>query len=91
LEKKLLVLGCSQTKRDAPGLLPAIDRYDGSSYRVLRKFLRNREWPRNLSIAVLSARYGLVGGFTSIEDYDERMTPRKASEWAPYCQNMYWS
>lgn len=87
MERKLLILGCSRTKRDAPGLLPAIDRYDGSSYRVLRKFLRNREWPRNLSVAILSAKYGLVGGFTGIEDYDERMTPRIASEWAPYCQN----
>ncbi len=83
--RKLLVLGCSQTKRDVPGLLPAIDRYDGSSYRVLRNFLRQREWPANLSVAVLSAKYGLVGGFTGIEDYDERMTPPRASEWAPHC------
>lgn len=83
--RKLLVLGCSQTKRDAPGLLPAIDRYDGSPYRVLRNYLREREWPTNLSVAILSAKYGLVGGFTGIEDYDERMTPTKASEWAPKC------
>lgn len=83
--RKLLVLGCSQTKRDAPGLLPAIDRYDGSPYRVLRNYLREREWPSNLSVAILSAKYGLVGGFTGIEDYDERMTPTKASEWAPKC------
>jgi hypothetical protein len=85
LDKQLLVLGCSQTKRDAPGLLPAIDRYDGSSYRVLRSYLREREWPSNLSIAILSAKYGLVGGITRIEDYDERMTPSKALELAPKC------
>ncbi len=83
--KQLLVLGCSQTKRETPGLLPAIDRYDGSSYRVLRSFLRQYEWPANLSVAILSAKYGLVGGFTGIEDYDERMTPAKALEWAPKC------
>jgi len=83
--KKLLVIGCSQTKRDAQGLLPAIDRYDGSSYRVLRSFLRGREWPSSLSVAVLSARYGLVGGFTEIVDYDERMTSTRAKEWAPLC------
>src|ERR1039458_66099 len=83
--KRLLVLGCSQTKREAPGLLPAIERYDGSSYRVLRSFLREREWPSGLSVAVLSATYGLVGGFTGIEDYDERMTPDRAVEWAPQC------
>lgn len=85
MSKQLLVLGCSQVKREAPGLLPAIDRYDGSPYRVLRSYLREREWPSNLSVAILSAKYGLVGGFTGIEDYDERMTPMKASEWAPKC------
>lgn len=86
LNRKLLVLGCSETKRNAPGLLPAIERYDGSAYRVIRKFLRSREWPKELSIAILSARYGLMGGFTSIEDYDERMTAQKALEWAPLCE-----
>jgi hypothetical protein len=85
-ERQLLVLGCSQTKRDTPGLLPAIERYDGSSYRVLRNFLRQREWPIGLSVAILSARYGLVGGVTEIEDYDERMTPEKASGWADQCE-----
>lgn len=74
-ERQLLVLGCSQTKRSALGKLPAIDRYDGSSYRVLRSFLRSNRWPSNLSVAVLSAKYGLIGGYTDIEDYNLRMTP----------------
>jgi hypothetical protein len=52
---------------------------------VLRNYLREREWPSNLSVAVLSAKYGLVGGFTGIETYDERMTTGKATEWAPQC------
>jgi Queuine tRNA-ribosyltransferase len=84
--KQLLVLGCSQVKRESQGFLPAIDRYDGSSYRVLRSYLREYKWPSNLSVAILSARYGLVGGFTGIEDYDERMTPIKALELAPTCE-----
>lgn len=85
MDRQLLVLGCSQTKREAPGLLPAIERYDGSAYRVLRSYLREMEWPENFSIAILSAKYGLVGGFTGIEDYDERMTPLRAAEIAPDC------
>ncbi|MCG9969920.1 hypothetical protein L9W92_18150 [Pelotomaculum terephthalicicum JT] len=88
MNKQLLVLGCSQTKRQTPGLLPAIERYDGSYYRVLRRYLRERQWPDNLSIAVLSARYGLIGGFTDIEDYNERMNQQKALEWAPKCQSI---
>lgn len=87
-EKQLLILGCSQVKRDAPGLLPAIDRYDGSQYRVLRSYLRKQDWPQSLSVAVLSAKYGLIGGFTGIENYDERMTPQKALELAPQCQTI---
>jgi hypothetical protein len=85
MSKQLLVLGCSQRKRDASGFLPAIDRYDGSPYRVLRNFLRSHRWPSDLSVAVLSARYGLVGAFTGIEEYDQRMTAERASALAPEC------
>jgi len=83
--KRLLVLGCSQTKRNTPGLLPAIDRYDGSAYRVLRTYLRERQWPDQLSVAVLSAKHALVGGLTEIETYDLRMTPEMAAQLAPEC------
>jgi hypothetical protein len=84
--RQLLVLGCSKVKRDVRGDLPAIERYDGSAYRVLRKFLREHEWPEQLSVAVLSAKYGLVGGMTGIEDYDWRMSPSRAAELAPECE-----
>lgn len=83
--RRLLVLGCSQVKREALGNLPAIDRYDGSSYRVLRNYLRTSQWPSDLSVAILSAKYGLVGGFTDIEHYDQRMTTVRASELEPSC------
>lgn len=85
MSKQLLVLGCSQTKRDCKGVLPAIDRYDGSPYRVLRSFLRENEWPRGVSVAVLSAKHGLFGGLKQIEDYDQRMTPDIAAAQAPEC------
>lgn len=88
MTKQLLILGCSKIKRSAIGLLPAIDRYDGSPYRVLRSFLRSRRWPADLSVAVLSARYGLVGGFTGIENYDERMTLDKAVALSSRCHSV---
>ena len=36
---KLLLISCSQRKREDEGLLPAIDRYDGPAYRCLRKMI----------------------------------------------------
>ncbi len=85
MNKQLLILGCSQTKRDCKGLLPALDRYEGSHYRVIKKFLRDHQWPSDLSIAILSAEYGLFGSLKGIEDYDSRMTPTTARAKATEC------
>lgn len=87
MNKKLLVLGCSQAKRGCDGLLPALDRYDGPPYRVLRKFLRDYQWPVGLSIGVLSAKYGLFGILKGIENYDMRMDADKAEAKASECSN----
>jgi len=78
--RQLFVLGCSQTKRKTSLQLPAITRYDGPLFRVLRTFLRKHLWPENLSVAVLSAKHGLIGGLTGIEDYDDRLTPARAGQ-----------
>jgi hypothetical protein len=80
LRKRLLILGCSATKKTTPGELPAIARYDGPMYRVLHAFLREHHWPTNTSVAVLSAEHGLIGGLTPIADYDRRMSKDRASE-----------
>lgn len=88
MKKKLIVLGCSQVKRETAGVLPAIDRYDGPAYRVLRSYLRNHTWPESLSVAVLSAEYGLMGGFAGIENYDKRMTVLEAISQAPRCNSI---
>ena len=74
----LLIVGCSQRKRPDPGLLPAIERYDGVNFRVLRKARREGYWPENLDVLILSAKYGLLRSDTPIEDYDQRMTRGQA-------------
>lgn len=76
----LLILGCSQRKREEPKLLPAIDRYDGVNFRVLRKTLHKNHWPKNLDLLILSARYGMIKRDTLIENYDLPMTRRRAIE-----------
>jgi hypothetical protein len=78
--KQLIVLGCSAVKRKSDSKLPAISLYDGPSFRVLRNFLRAFRWPSSLSIAVLSAKYGMIGGLSPISTYDQRMTPERATE-----------
>lgn len=77
----LLILACSATKRPDAGLLPAIDRYDGPAYRVLRRALRERAGlGAALTIRILSAEFGLITDTTEIPDYNRRMTRGRARE-----------
>jgi hypothetical protein len=78
--KNLVVLACSATKLDVANQLPAIALYDGPLFRVLRSYLREYRWPESLSVAVLSAKYGLIGGLAEIATYDWRMTTNRANE-----------
>lgn len=78
--RSLVVLGCSATKFDVGGHVPAVHLYDGPMYRVLRSHLRSYRWPSDLSLGVLSAKYGLIGGLAPIQNYEQRMTARRAGE-----------
>lgn len=73
------MLGCSATKFEVDGQVPAVHLYDGPMYRILRSHLRTYRWPRDLSIGVLSAKYGLIGAVAPIEAYDQRMTSDRAA------------
>ena len=81
---RLLILACSQRKRADRDLLPAIERYDGPPFRVLRKFLRNDSIvAQRLKIYVLSAEWGLIPSNEPIPFYDRRMTAQRADELRP--------
>jgi hypothetical protein len=78
---RLLILACSATKRHDPGLLPAVERYDGPSYRTLRRFLADHSARcGSLDLLILSAEFGLIGGATLVPDYDRRMDAARALE-----------
>lgn len=77
--RMLLILGCSARKRSTPEMLPAIERYDGPLYRVLRKCLREGTAPPVLDVLIISARYGLLRAADQVECYDQRMTGARAS------------
>ncbi len=76
----LLIVACSQRKCPDPGLLPAIERYDGGSYRLLRKSRREGYWPERLDMLILSTKYGLIDASTPIANYDQRMNRDRAGE-----------
>jgi hypothetical protein len=76
--RSLVVLGCTATKVETEGVLPAVHLYDGPTFRVLRSFLRENRWPGSLSLAVLSAKFGLIGGLAQIPYYNRRMTTTRA-------------
>ena len=79
----MLIIACSQRKRSDPGLLPAIERYDGVHCRVLRKAQREGYWPANLDVLIISAKSGLLELNTAIEHYDLRMTLKQAMRIRP--------
>jgi hypothetical protein len=81
--RRLFVLGCSQAKRSTAGSIPAIARYDGPLFRVLRSFLRDHLWPQRLAVAVLSAEHGLIGALSGIANYDHRLTAERARQIRP--------
>lgn len=88
-KKRCLILSCSRAKQGAPELLPAVQRYTGPMYQVLRRYLREKpEEANHLAVYILSARYGLIESQTPIPSYDQKMTPTRAAELRPDILNM---
>ena len=79
----LLIVACSQRKRVTPEVLPALERYDGMYFRVLRKARRESYWPEKLDVLIVSAKYGLVAGDTPVAHYDVCMTREQATYLRP--------
>lgn len=62
-------------------MLPALDRYDGPMFRVLRRFLRvNPNEGMLLDIFILSALYGLIPADYMVENYDSAMPVKPPDE-----------
>jgi cytoplasmic iron level regulating protein YaaA (DUF328/UPF0246 family) len=72
-------MSCSKRKRLEPGLMPALDRYDGVHFRVVRKSLRELHLGA-LDVLILSARFGLLEATSPIPCYEEPMTTGRARQ-----------
>ena len=82
--KRLLILACTATKRRDENPMPALRRYDGPSFRTLRKWQTTyADHVQQMDILILSARLGLIAADTEIEDYDQRMTLERAAALQP--------
>ncbi len=79
---RLLILACSNRKRTDTTALPAIERYDGVNFQVLKKLQREQKFPNDLDVLILSAKHGLIRPNTPIECYDQKMTRARATELA---------
>src|SRR5947209_2723394 len=75
---RLLIVACSQRKNPAQGQLPAIDRYDGPVFRVIRKYLREGAGDAPI-VLILSAKYGLITSDLEIPDYNCRLSAASAA------------
>lgn len=82
---RLLILSCSQKKSRAGGLIPALDRYDGTFFQVLKKALRDGHG-EDLQVVILSGKFGLLGVNTAIPNYDQRITPDQCRKLRPIIQ-----
>lgn len=76
---RLLILRCASTKRPGAAPMPAIERYDGPAFRVLRKYLRSNPSDPPL-VRVVSAEHGLMTLEQPISEYDRRMDAERAVE-----------
>jgi hypothetical protein len=81
-QASLLIIACSQRKRSDHQLLPSIERYDGPTFRMVRRFLREQPTAQ-LDTYILSARFGLIASNHLIPDYDQRMTKMRARQLQP--------
>ena len=80
--RRLLLLSCSLRKRRTPGLLPAINRYDGPAFRVLRRYLDEQPTAQP-EVLILSAKWGLISGDTLLPHYDQQITEERATKLRP--------
>lgn len=81
---RLLILKCSSRKRGPDEPIPAIERYDGPLWQVLRAYLREQGlWGADLEIYGLSAEFGLIPAQQAIPMYERKLDPERAEELRP--------
>jgi cytoplasmic iron level regulating protein YaaA (DUF328/UPF0246 family) len=73
MARRLLVIGCSNLKRKTQEKISAWSLYDGVVFRTLKRLERAGDFPDDLDIVIISAKYGMVQQKEKIKSYDLRM------------------
>lgn len=73
--KRLLIVSCSQRKKELVTWAPAIEVYDGPMFRILRK---SSALNNGVDLRIISAKYGIMSPNKPIRNYDLKMTSEKA-------------
>ena len=86
MKRSLLIISCSSRKINTPGRMPAFERYDGPSYQIIRKAIRDECFRTDLDIRIISAKFGLLAWDAEIEYYDQLMSKEQAHKLRPSIQ-----
>lgn len=76
--RPLVILGCSKRKKQTSRLIPAIDRYDGPLFQVLRRHARDEPTIRHATF-ILSAKFGLIPSDFPTPRYNYRLSSSNKS------------
>jgi len=63
--------------------MKAEDAYRGPIFQVINKAKREGRWGDNISLGIISAKYGFIRGNEIIGYYDQRINKKLAREFNP--------
>jgi len=76
--RRLLIIGCSNKKNKFDRLETALNIYDGPNYRSIKKMKRSNNFPDDVQIIIISAKYGMIFPDQLIGYYDQKMTAKQS-------------
>lgn len=76
----LLIIESSKIKTNVSNPAPAIELYNDSIYRTIRKMDKKGSLPKNIQILIISTKYGLLGAYDLIEKYNPKISKKRAEK-----------
>lgn len=77
---RILLIGCSASKHHFADPMPAIEFYAGPFYQLIAKAKREKRWPEDIAVGIISAEYGFLEESAPVGPYDHKMDVRRARE-----------